>query len=104
MVLSFIITPDRAHAPNSARTRCTSWTQEANTGGWYDLCRMLTFARDGTTDVTRTCHLGKDDPTPHMKKCFTRVLQGHIDLDRAVFPNGTSGTCINISCGDAHGP
>jgi Xaa-Pro aminopeptidase len=33
---------------------------------------------DGTTDVTRTVHMG--EPTAHQKRCFTRVLQGHIQL------------------------
>ena len=36
--------------------------------------------KDGTTDVTRTMHFGT--PTAHMKECFTRVLKGHIRLDR----------------------
>jgi Xaa-Pro aminopeptidase len=44
---------------------------------------------DGTTDVTRTIHLG--EPTEHQKECFTRVLQGHIDLARAIFPPNTTG-------------
>eukprot|EP01090_Pellita_catalonica_P017920 TRINITY_DN5573_c0_g1_i1.p1 TRINITY_DN5573_c0_g1~~TRINITY_DN5573_c0_g1_i1.p1 ORF type:complete len:307 (+),score=58.46 TRINITY_DN5573_c0_g1_i1:38-922(+) len=44
---------------------------------------------DGTTDVTRTVHFGT--PTAHQKRCFTRVLQGHIALGNAVFPEGTEG-------------
>ncbi|KAJ2311866.1 hypothetical protein IWW54_002408, partial [Coemansia sp. RSA 2705] len=44
---------------------------------------------DGTTDVTRTYHFGQ--PTDWQRECFTRVLKGHIALDRAVFPSGTSG-------------
>ncbi|KAG2127897.1 peptidase M24, structural domain-containing protein [Suillus bovinus] len=44
---------------------------------------------DGTTDVTRTLHFGT--PTNEEKRAFTRVLQGHISIDTAVFPNGTSG-------------
>jgi len=44
---------------------------------------------DGTTDITRTVHFGA--PTKHEIRCFTRVLQGHIDLAAAVFPQGTSG-------------
>ncbi len=43
----------------------------------------------GTTDVTRTMHFGT--PTLHERECFTRVLQGHIQIDCAVFPNGTTG-------------
>lgn len=48
---------------------------------------------DGTTDVTRTVHLGT--PTAHEKACFTRVLQGHIALDTAVFPAGTPGLLLD---------
>ncbi|KAG2340928.1 Creatinase/aminopeptidase [Suillus weaverae] len=43
---------------------------------------------DGTTDVTRTLHFGT--PTNEEKRAFTRVLQGHISIDTAVFPIGTS--------------
>ncbi|XP_051123417.1 aminopeptidase P2 [Andrographis paniculata] len=39
---------------------------------------------DGTTDVTRTVHFGQ--PSSWQKECFTRVLQGHIALDQAIFP------------------
>ncbi|MEW5306595.1 MAG: hypothetical protein WDW36_009049 [Sanguina aurantia] len=46
----------------------------------------------GTTDITRTMHFGT--PTSHQKRCFTRVLQGHIGLDTAVFPEGTPGFVI----------
>ncbi|KAJ1742907.1 hypothetical protein LPJ68_001502 [Coemansia sp. RSA 1086] len=48
---------------------------------------------DGTTDVTRTYHFG--EPTAWERECFTRVLKGHIALDRAVFPNGTSGFALD---------
>ncbi len=44
---------------------------------------------DGTTDVTRTLHFGT--PTAEQRRAFTRVLQGHIAIDTAVFPTGTSG-------------
>jgi len=44
---------------------------------------------DGTTDVTRTLHFGT--PTGGQRRAFTRVLQGHIAIDTAIFPNGTSG-------------
>lgn len=40
--------------------------------------------RDGTTDVTRTLHLG--NPTDFEKECYTRVLKGHIALARLIFP------------------
>ncbi|OSD02643.1 Creatinase/aminopeptidase [Trametes coccinea BRFM310] len=45
---------------------------------------------DGTTDVTRTFHFGT--PSAEEKRSFTRVLQGHIAIDTAIFPNGTTGT------------
>jgi Xaa-Pro aminopeptidase len=48
---------------------------------------------DGTTDVTRTWHFGT--PTVEEKRAFTRVLQGHIAIDTAVFPNGTTGYIID---------
>ena len=44
---------------------------------------------DGTTDVTRVVPVG--EPTAEMRDRFTRVLQGHIALATAVFPDGTSG-------------
>ncbi|WFD34016.1 Xaa-Pro aminopeptidase [Malassezia cuniculi] len=43
----------------------------------------------GTTDVTRTLHFGT--PTAQQKRCFTRVLQGHIAIDRVIFPHNTTG-------------
>lgn len=49
---------------------------------------------DGTTDVTRTLHFGQ--PTLHQKECFTRVLQGHIALDQAVFPENTPGFVLDV--------
>ncbi|MBS0479170.1 MAG: aminopeptidase P family protein [Proteobacteria bacterium] len=44
---------------------------------------------DGTTDVTRVVPVG--EPSPEMRDRFTRVLQGHIALATAVFPEGTNG-------------
>uniref|UniRef100_A0A6A7G5Z7 Creatinase/aminopeptidase n=2 Tax=Hirondellea gigas TaxID=1518452 RepID=A0A6A7G5Z7_9CRUS len=50
--------------------------------------------RDGTTDVTRTFHLG----TPSAKEidCFTRVLRGHIGLAMAKFPENVPGEILDI--------
>ena len=45
--------------------------------------------RDGTTDVTRTVHFGQ--PTDREREAFTRVLLGNLNLQRAVFPTGTTG-------------
>lgn len=49
---------------------------------------------DGTTDVTRTVHFGQ--PTQEEKDAFTRVLMGHIALDSAVFPPGTTGFMLDV--------
>jgi len=57
------------------------------------LCDSGAQYSDGTTDVTRTVHLGV--PTQYQKDCFTRVAMGHIDLAMAVFPPGTKGTCLD---------
>ncbi|CAH2055031.1 unnamed protein product, partial [Thlaspi arvense] len=48
---------------------------------------------DGTTDITRTVHFS--EPSAREKECFTRVLQGHIALDQAVFPEGTPGFVLD---------
>lgn len=44
---------------------------------------------DGTTDVTRTIAIG--EVTDEHKKMVTLVLKGHISLDQARFPKGTTG-------------
>ncbi|MEP5766399.1 MAG: aminopeptidase P family protein [Halieaceae bacterium] len=49
---------------------------------------------DGTTDITRTVAIG--NPGDEVRKRFTLVLKGHIALDRAVFPEGTTGTQLDI--------
>jgi Xaa-Pro aminopeptidase len=48
---------------------------------------------DGTTDITRTIAVGV--PSAEMKDRFTRVLQGHINLARARFPHGTTGSHLD---------
>lgn len=49
---------------------------------------------DGTTDVTRTVVFGT--PTDEMKDRFTRVLKGHIAIATAVFPQGTTGSQLDV--------
>ncbi len=49
---------------------------------------------DGTTDITRTITLGS--PSKEEITDFTLVLKGHIALNRAVFPAGTSGGQLDI--------
>ncbi|KAG2426136.1 hypothetical protein HYH02_014851 [Chlamydomonas schloesseri] len=55
-----------------------------DSGGQYDC---------GTTDITRTLHTGS--PSDHQRRCNTRVLQGHIALDNAVWPEGTPGSALD---------
>ena len=49
---------------------------------------------EGTTDITRTTALGT--PTAQQKKHYTLVLKGHIQLDQAMFPAGTTGVQLDI--------
>lgn len=49
---------------------------------------------DGTTDITRTFVLG--DLSDEERHFFTRVLQGHIHLADAVFPEGVRGLNLDI--------
>lgn len=74
-----------APQPNTAAQVTSDKIYLCDSGGQY---------RDGTTDVTRTLHFGT--PTAHEKRCFTRVLQGHIALDVAVFPKGTTGHKLDL--------
>jgi Xaa-Pro aminopeptidase len=65
---------------------------------------------DGTTDVTRVVPVG--EPTEEMRDRFTRVLQGHIAIASAIFPDGTTGAQLDsfarrplwdIGCDFSHG-
>ncbi|MCC4263416.1 aminopeptidase P family protein [Oceanimonas baumannii] len=49
---------------------------------------------DGTTDITRTVAVG--EPDNEMRKLFTLVLRGHIDLACARFPAGTGGVQLDV--------
>ncbi len=49
---------------------------------------------DGTTDITRTVAIG--DPGEEVRRMFTLVLKGHIALDQARFPVGTTGSQLDI--------
>lgn len=48
----------------------------------------------GTTDITRTIALGP--LTDEERRDYTLVLKGHIRLATAVFPEGTSGTQLDV--------
>lgn len=56
-----------------------------DTGGHY---------LEGTTDVTRTVCLG--NPTDDMKRDYTAVLRGHLNLANAVFRYGCHGANLDI--------
>ncbi len=53
----------------------------------------------GTTDITRTVWIESADrtarPSDEMRDRFTRVLKGHIQIDRIAFPQGTNGGQID---------
>lgn len=49
---------------------------------------------DGTTDITRTIAIG--EPTAEMRDRFTRVLKGHIAIATCRFPDGTTGSQIDV--------
>ncbi|MGB7406997.1 MAG: aminopeptidase P family protein [Pontixanthobacter sp.] len=54
---------------------------------------------DGTTDITRTVWIAgpgdKAQPTAEVRDRYTRVLKGHIQIARAVFPAGTAGSQLD---------
>lgn len=52
------------------------------------------YKTGGTTDVTRTIAVGK--PTDAMRRDFTNVLRGHINVARQRFPEGTTGAMVDI--------
>ena len=49
---------------------------------------------NGTTDVTRTFAFG--DISEDHKQTYTRVLKGHIQLAKAIFPIGTKGWQLDV--------
>ena len=49
---------------------------------------------DGTTDITRSIACG--DVSPKMKRDYTNVLKGHIQLAKACFPAGTIGMQLDV--------
>ncbi|XP_031560772.1 xaa-Pro aminopeptidase 1-like isoform X2 [Actinia tenebrosa] len=48
---------------------------------------------DGTTNISRVMHYGT--PSPWHQECYTRVLKGHIDLAKTVFPTNTTGHALD---------
>ena len=55
--------------------------------------------RDGTTDITRTVALGP--VSDEQKRAYTLVLKGHIQLELAKFPDGVSGTQLDVLAREA---
>lgn len=51
---------------------------------------------DGTTDITRTVHLG--EPTNEHRARFTAVLKAHIALATQRFPRGAKGVALDAVC------
>mmetsp|Transcript_53185 Transcript_53185/g.159197 ORF Transcript_53185/g.159197 Transcript_53185/m.159197 type:complete len:838 (-) Transcript_53185:170-2683(-) len=49
----------------------------------------------GTTDVTRTWHLGSE-PDPEFVDAYTRVLKGNIGVDAITFPENTPGFVLDV--------
>jgi Xaa-Pro aminopeptidase len=81
--------------PNGAivHYRVTSATNRTINDGDLFLIDSGAQYEDGTTDITRTLIVG--EPTAEMRDRFTRVLQGHIAIATAVFPEGTSGAQLD---------
>lgn len=50
---------------------------------------------EGTTDITRTVWTGPDAPPAALKERVTRVMQGHIAIATAVFPQGVGGAHLD---------
>lgn len=50
----------------------------------------------GTTDITRTLLLGSK-PTDEERRVYTLVLKGHIALSRTRFPEGSTGTQLDLA-------
>jgi len=71
----------------SNRTLAPNSVYLVDSGGQYP---------DGTTDITRTVWVGPDAAPQEVKERFTRVLKGHIALDRAIFPQGTTGHQLDV--------
>ena len=54
---------------------------------------------DGTTDITRTIPLGP--LTDEMRRVYTLVLKGHIQIELCKFPSGASGTQLDVLAREA---
>ena len=84
-----------AHGPNAAlpHYRTTAATNRKLSPGTVYLVDSGGQYLDATTDITRTVALG--DVAPEIRERFTLVLKGHIAIDTALFPAGTSGSQLD---------
>jgi len=73
--------------------RVTRKTNRKITPGELFLIDSGAQYEDGTTDITRTVAVG--EPSAEMRTRFTLVLKGHIAIERAVFPDGTTGAQLD---------
>jgi Xaa-Pro aminopeptidase len=82
--------------PNGAvvHYRATPATNRVLGAGEFYLIDSGGQYQGGTTDVTRTIAIG--DVGAAMKRHFTLVLKGHIGLARARFPQGTTGSQLDV--------
>jgi len=77
--------------------RSTPETDQPLTAGPIYLVDSGAQYLDGTTDVTRAVAVPSAEKlTEDMKKNFTLVLKGHIDVAMAVFPAGTTGNVLDV--------
>lgn len=60
----------------------------------FNRSASLSSCADGTIDTTRTVHFGS--PTKEQRRAFTRVVQGHMEVDTLVFPSGTTGFQVDV--------
>jgi len=72
------------HMDNTPASLVANTLLLVDSGGQYS---------DGTTDITRTVAIG--EPNQELRELFTLVLKGHIALDSARFPAGTTGTHLD---------
>ncbi|SNB66052.1 Xaa-Pro aminopeptidase [Arboricoccus pini] len=84
-----------AYGPNASlpHYRCSPETNRPLSGGALYLIDSGGQYQDATTDITRTVAVGA--VPDEMKTHFTLVLKGHIAIDQALFPRGTTGAQID---------
>lgn len=81
-----------ASGPNGAIIHYSPTRQDCSKIDPFELylCDSGGHYLNGTTDVTRT-YLFSGEPSLFQKRAFTRVLQAHIAIDQAIFPEGVTG-------------